>query len=201
MLDTALDHAIPFVPEAMVVYLSVYLFLVMPVLQIRSLVLLTRAVWAFAALNLFGILVFTYFPVRVARPEVVVHSLFTWGVAFNYAYDPPYNSFPSLHVANAFFAAWLSRRVDRPVGNVALAVASAIALSTLLVKQHWIADVLTGIPLGFLAYRWAVKTGVPEGASPGELIFPRKYIGMLAGAYGVVFLVLVLGYYAGWRPF
>jgi membrane-associated phospholipid phosphatase len=200
-LDMPLDHWIPRVPAGMVIYLSVYAFLFVPVAQIRPIAVFARAAYAYYALNLVGLLVFTYFPVIVLRPPVEIHNVFDWGLAFNYAFDPPYNSFPSLHVANAFFASLVARKLDRPVGNICLVVAGAITLSTLLTKQHWIADALVGAPLGWAGYYFIVRPIVPEGATREELTFPRWYLGALAGLYGLVIVLFVMGYYLGWKPF
>ena len=60
--------------------------------------------------------------------------------------DPPGNVFPSLHVAHTTMLALLLLK-DRPrLGLVALAMATALALSTLTTKQHFIADVLSRLP-------------------------------------------------------
>lgn len=200
-LDMPLDHWIPRVPAGMVVYLSVYVFLFMPVAQIRSLVVFERAAYAYCAFNLTGLLVFTWFPVMVVRPPIEIHNVFDWGLAFNYAFDPPYNSFPSLHVANALFASLVARRLDRPVGNLCLAIAGAITLSTLLTKQHWIADAVAGAPLGWAGYYFIVRPAVPAGATREELTFPRWYLGVLVGFYGLAIAGFVAAYNLGWHPF
>jgi membrane-associated phospholipid phosphatase len=47
---------------------------------------------------------------------------------------------------------------DRPrLGRVALAMATALALSTLTTKQHFIADVISGYILAFLGWGFAVR--------------------------------------------
>jgi membrane-associated phospholipid phosphatase len=200
-LDMPIDHWIPRIPAGMAIYLSVYVFLFVPVAQIRHFGTFKAAAFAFCVFNLLGILVFTYFPVMVVREPLEIRNVFDWGLAFNYAFDPPYNSFPSLHVANAFFASLIARKLDRPVGNICLVVAVAVVLSTLVTKQHWVADALAGAPLGWAGYYFIVRPAVPVGATREELTFPRWYLAALAGGYGLVFVFFLTGYTLGWKPF
>ena len=69
--------------------------------------------------------------------------------------------FPSLHVAHTTMLALLLIK-DRPrLGPVALAMATALALSTLTTKQHFIADVLSGYLLAFFG-RWFALRKLPS---------------------------------------
>lgn len=197
-LETPLDRAIPFWPPAVVAYGLVYLFLFIPVLQIRDLRLFARAVYAFCAYNLVALAVFLLVPTRYPRPESLpVDSFFSWCVGLVYAADPGYNNFPSLHVANATFIALLARRVDRRVGAIVLALAAAIAGSTVLVKQHWIADVIAGAALGGAAYRIGVARGAAAEAERQDLAFPRRFLLALAAAYGLGVGALAIARAAG----
>lgn len=201
VLDTPVDHAIPFVPAAEFVYISVYLFLFLPVAQIRHMAVFERVAYAFYTYNSLSLLVFYLFPVRFERPDFEITSVTTWGVAFNYAYDPPYNNFPSLHVANSVWAALIAWRLDPPIGRIAAAIAASIAVSTTLVKQHWLADVLAGCLVGWAAYFFIVRPAVPEGATREELCFPRRYLLILVAIYAAAMLFFVVAYHVGWQPF
>jgi membrane-associated phospholipid phosphatase len=67
-----------------------------------------------------------------------------------YALDPPYNLCPSLHVSIAVLAAMsMSRALGRraPLSSLAAAV---VAVSTCLVKQHFLIDVFAGAALAAL---------------------------------------------------
>ena len=87
------------------------------------------------------------------RPASVMGEGFVvWGLRFLYSSDPPYNCFPSLHVAHSFVSALACYRVHRGVGLGAATCASLVAVSTLFTKQHYIADVIAGILLAFVAY-------------------------------------------------
>ena len=67
--------------------------------------------------------------------------------------DPPYNCFPSLHVAHSFVSALTCLRLHRRLGGVALVAASLVGLSTLFTKQHYVVDVVAGAALAYAAYR------------------------------------------------
>ena len=75
--------------------------------------------------------------------------------------DPPGNVFPSLHVAHTTMLALILIK-DRPrLGGLALAMATALALSTLTTKQHFLADVVSGYVLAFFG-RWFALRKLPE---------------------------------------
>lgn len=200
-LETPLDAWIPFFPPAEIVYMSVYFFLLLPVVLVKHPVVFERTAYAFYASNLLCIAVFWLFPVRMIRQEFAITDLWTWGVAFNYVYDPPYNNFPSLHVSNAVFAGLVARRLDRPVGLVALAIAAGISVSTLLVKQHWVLDVVAGVAVGCAAYYAIVAPAVPRDAPPEDLAYSRRLPLVLVGIYGAIVAVVVALYFMGWKPF
>ena len=61
-----------------------------------------------------------------------------------YRVDAPGNNFPSLHVANCVFASLLSSHYSHTLGLVLGMYAVLVALSTMLVKQHWLADCVGG---------------------------------------------------------
>ena len=72
--------------------------------------------------------------------------------------DKPYNHFPSLHVAFSWLAVHASQVSRRTrVGLAVLAV--GISVSTLFVKQHYIADVLYGFGLAWTAW-WLARPRV-----------------------------------------
>ena len=66
--------------------------------------------------------------------------------------DKPYNHFPSLHVTLSCLSAHASQ--VSPRSRVLLhIVAAGIGVSTVLVKQHYIVDVLYGYVLAWAAWR------------------------------------------------
>jgi membrane-associated phospholipid phosphatase len=72
--------------------------------------------------------------------------------------DTRYNAFPSLHVANPWMVALLCfrERGFSPRSLLLAFVAVLISIATLLVKQHYLLDVLAGMLLAvftFLVFR------------------------------------------------
>ena len=94
------------------------------------------------------------------RPAVMPRdNPFTRLAASLYAIDTNTNVFPSVHVVGAIGAAWAVRKTpslrDRPLLQQAVSLlACLICLSTLLIKQHTVLDVASGIGL-------ALAVGLP----------------------------------------
>jgi membrane-associated phospholipid phosphatase len=95
---------------------------------------------------------FYMYPTILPRPQEVGDGFFAAALRQNYDLDPPYNCFPSLHVAWAFVSALTSYRVHRGVGLVALLWATIIGVSTLYTKQHYVVDVIAGVAIAYVAY-------------------------------------------------
>jgi membrane-associated phospholipid phosphatase len=157
-LHTPLDAQIPFVPLAAVIYLSLF-----PMLWLSPLVLQTprrlrsfaRALAVLIALSGIGFLALPAESIDETREAR--HGI---GVAFRLAdwLNLDHNYLPSLHVGIAVVCAFAySRNGSRKVGVICWLWAAAIALSTLLTHQHYLADVAAGAALGFLIARFVVS--------------------------------------------
>ena len=148
------DRLIPLQPAWSLVYGALYAFLiVLPVIVVHDAEQIRRTVHAYLFVWLTAYLFFLFFPTVAPRPaEVIGEGFGVWGLRSLYAADPPYNCFPSLHVAHSFVSALTCRRVHRGVGTVAVACAVLVAVSTLFSKQHYIADVVGGALLAVVAY-------------------------------------------------
>lgn len=66
-----------------------------------------------------------------------------------------YNVFPSLHVANSVLVAWVFFRYRSPLAWPVLLLAVFVSASTVLVKAHYLLDILGGIGLAWIAVRLA----------------------------------------------
>ena len=150
----ALDRLLPLVPAWALVYGSVYLFLILlPVFLIRQPEHIRRTVFAYLTIWLVAYASFLAYPTVAPRPAGVEGEGFVvWGLRFLYAADPPYNCFPSLHVAHAFVSALTCYRLHRTVGIIGVICATLVAVSTLFTKQHYVADVIAGTCLALVAY-------------------------------------------------
>jgi len=159
------ERSIPFVPEFIFGYLLVYLSVLLIYIIVDNMEDWNRGIIAFLAATTLAYIIFLLFPVRMeTRPEIwqVTGSSVSAAVTrFYYYIDAPYNLFPSLHVTYptlAMLVAWRSHRIMR---WVFLAMALIVAVSVVLVKQHYIADVVAGFAnagvcfaFGVYAERW-----------------------------------------------
>jgi membrane-associated phospholipid phosphatase len=163
-----LDELIPLAPTWALIYGALYAFLiVLPVFVIQQPELIRRTVWAYLTVWSAAYISFLLYPTVAPRPDTVTGTGFgVWGLRFLYDADPPYNCFPSLHVAHSFVSALACYRVNRTLGFVAITSASLVGISTLFTKQHYVADVIGGIFLAMIAYaiflRGDSRANVPE---------------------------------------
>jgi membrane-associated phospholipid phosphatase len=199
-LVTALDNAVPYRPEWMFVYGGVYTALLLPCFVVKDDALFRRVALAYLFTLLVSFAVFLAYPVTTAhfRPEVATldtRIFWQWGAALNYTIDPPMNCFPSLHVGTMTLATLVTLRVDKVIGSLAVAIALLIALSTLLVKQHYLADVFAGAAVATLAYNLFIKDWDPAGKSEMEIRQPRWAVLLYFGLYLFAIVGILLPLY------
>ncbi len=173
-LATTLDNAIPFVPEWAVFYL--YLFYPLAALTMAwfSLAAYRRGyslAFSLVLINLVADAVYLVFPVTTDlwRAQLLAHPMvgnpFASAMYAHYASDPSFNCFPSLHAAVATICWYAWHRyarekktvVTRVIATVMLVVGIGVVLSTLFVKQHYIADEVAGILLAWGVGRWIFR--------------------------------------------
>jgi membrane-associated phospholipid phosphatase len=166
--EFALDGLIPLLPAYALVYGALYAFLILlPVFVLQQRELIRRAVWAYITVWVVSYAWFLLYPTVAPRPDSVSGDGFAvWGLRFLYDADPPYNCFPSIHVAHSFVSALACFRVNRALGRFAILCASLVAISTLFTKQHYVADVIGGTVLALVAYvvflRGYSRDNIPE---------------------------------------
>jgi len=159
--ELTLDRAVSFQPAWTPVYLSMWIFSLLPVIFVRGVELRRRTILSYLATVITAYIVFLLYPTVAPRPaDVPGDGLMAWSLRTLYAIDPPYNCFPSLHVAYAFLAALSTFRVRRGLGIAALIWAVVIAVSTLFIKQHYAADVVAGTLLAVVAHVICLR-GIP----------------------------------------
>jgi membrane-associated phospholipid phosphatase len=166
--ELPVDRLLPLEPGWALVYGALYLFLIiLPVFVVREPSHLQRTVWAYLFVWATALVAFVAYPTTAPRPPGVEGQGFAvWGLRFLYSADPPYNCFPSLHVAHSFVSALTCYRAHRRLGIVATLCASLVALSTLFAKQHYVLDVVAGVLLAAAAYvlflRHVSRDAIPE---------------------------------------
>lgn len=194
-----LDASIALQPAWVLVYGPLYLFLILlPIFIVRDDAHIRRTFHAYLAVWISAYAVFFAFPTSAPRPaEVIAGDGFAvWGLNFLYEADPPYNCFPSLHVAHSFASAFASYRVHRGVGIAALAGALLVGISTLFTKQHYVLDVAAGILLAAVAcavfLRGARREDVAEDdrrAAPALAVVVAAIVLSMMAVYGALYLL------------
>ncbi len=165
-LTGGLEDSIPFVPQMVVFY--VYLFYPMVILTMLYFAFVEYRKgyalgWSLVLINGVAVVVYSFFPVSVywwhqsflAQPMV---GNFWASQAYGvWAGDTTFNCFPSLHaaVSTICFYTWYRYSRVRPGGATRTVAAATfvimvgVILSTLFLKQHYVADEIAGIVLAF----------------------------------------------------
>jgi membrane-associated phospholipid phosphatase len=148
---TAVDRWLAFMPAALPLYLSLWLYVSLPTVLLKTLPdLLCHAAWL-GGVCLLGILVFLMWPTAVPGADPI------WGAAgipFLKGIDAAGNACPSLHVAAAVYSAlWLGAILSETSAPMLLRVGSwlwcvGIVYSTMAIRQHVFIDVMAGTALG-----------------------------------------------------
>lgn len=151
-LHSSLDAAIPFWAPSVLIYISMYVYVPLVLLMITDLNHFSKILKLFVILSLIHWAWFFVFPVSYQEraPNEMLFSVWGFVVWVIYSLDLPLNCFPSMHVSLVFLGLFVIKMYRPDLLRYYLVWAIAIALSTLLVKQHYIVDVLAGVVLGSL---------------------------------------------------
>jgi membrane-associated phospholipid phosphatase len=169
-LFAGLDEVIPFVPE-MVIFYS-FLFYGMVILTMLYFAFVDNEKgyalgWSLVLIGVVALVFYIFFPVSTYwyRQQLLAHPIVGnfWAdqVYDIFATDTSFNCFPSLHaaVSTICFYTWYRysrvkvRLATKLVAAVTLILAGGIVLSTLFIKQHYIADEIAGVLLAWGAGR------------------------------------------------
>jgi membrane-associated phospholipid phosphatase len=147
MPATALDRLIAYQPHALLLYLSLYLYIPLAPWLLDNRRDLNACCLALSGLCLVGLLIFLFWPTAIPRPDSV-------GYRPLIAIDGPGNACPSLHAAFAVFSAICIDLQARRLGDLGLARSLSwlwclgILYATLATKQHVAVDLFAGAVLG-----------------------------------------------------
>ena len=145
-VSMSFEGDIPFAAIFIFGYLAVYLSVVAAYLFIDDMEDWMRTVRSFLIATTIAYILFLAFPVKMEmRPELAAGGgISEWATRLYFAIDLPYNCFPSLHVTYPVLATLLVWRTKPVMRWIFLAMATTVAISVILVKQHYIADVVAG---------------------------------------------------------
>jgi membrane-associated phospholipid phosphatase len=150
--DDAILSRLPLVPSFTSVYLGVHVFSMIPYCVLPEPRLLRRYLLGNALLVFLSGIAWITLPVRLDRPTFPDSPHFgAWLLRGVYAWDPTTNCFPSAHCAIAIYSAIALRFGSRAMFAWGVFTAAAICVSTVMTKQHYVADVVAGAVLAGLA--------------------------------------------------
>jgi membrane-associated phospholipid phosphatase len=150
---------VPFIPEFFWIYMSMYLLFFAPplFLNVPQLRLLGKRIIAGTLIS--GV-IFLLFPSQLGFERVVPDGFYGKLYTQIFALDLPYNMAPSLHVVYSGFILFsiYSASDKKYIRISAILWLLLILLSTLLVHQHHIIDIVLA-----LVIIWAVNTKIIKG--------------------------------------
>ena len=167
-LRTPIDDLIPVVGPFAVPYVSLRPFIYVSALLF---LLFRTRIYRSAALSMTVTLLISYgfyalLQSYIERPVLTGDDLFSRMIRDVYAGDQPYNDFPSLHASLSTIFAIHWWRVDRRIGMPVAMWAVLIVVSTVFVKQHYIADMVAGVLLAFVVSRVSLRLMAERRPAP-----------------------------------
>lgn len=160
LLDTPLDHAIPFLTWTSWLYEPLYVAIfALAATGFSSRLLFQRAIACVAANQVVASL--CHYFIRATYPRPLLRPPYpdvsTAFMAFVQRIDPPANVFPSLHVAQTFVISFLLLRDRQRVGAFSLLLCVLLAISTVTTKQHFVVDVAAGLAMAVVGRAIALR--------------------------------------------
>lgn len=167
-LMTDLDRGLPFLKIFILPYLGwyPYLFCTLIYFCFEDRRTYYQTLLALDLGMTFCYVVYFFYQTTVPRPVMTGDDILTRMVAWVYMNDPPFNCFPSIHCLSSYLMFKGIRHSSVRKGANLLVVsfmAFTIVLSTLLVKQHTILDVVAAVFLGELLFNIVGKMSVRTG--------------------------------------
>jgi len=169
-----LDNLIPFVPEMVIFYVYFFYSMVILTMLYFAFVEYKRGYalgWSLVIINALAAIVYIVFPVStywwrqdfLSNP--VMNNFWASQVYGIWVDDTSFNCFPSLHaaVSTKCFLTWYQYSESKPsfatkaTAAAALIITASVVLSTLFIKQHYIADEIAGIALAFTVCKLTFK--------------------------------------------
>lgn len=167
-LSLPIDHQIPFLPWTFWFYIPMYvLIFLLPVMAVHDWRTFARMAAALTIAATPATILHALMPVAYPRPPMPVGDGITLdGLRLLWAFDPPHNTFPSLHITMATTMTLAGWRWRRELGWICASLTAAMTVSVLTLKQHFIVDIPGGWACAALA--WALvlrRASVPSSGA------------------------------------
>ena len=151
ILLLGLDNLIPFLPWTILPYLTAFFMPLLAYFFVKDIKLFRKMIISWICILVVAFITYLVYPVEVILRADLSTTIFRPVFELYYVITPPYNSFPSLHVAQPFIAAFYSYKADKKYWWMTL-WAAIIAVSILFTKVHYFVDLIAGLILAVAAY-------------------------------------------------
>jgi len=163
------DLAVPFMPNTMWIYISEYIFFITVYWASRNYMNLNKYFYSFLALQSVSVAIFWIWPTTYPRSDFplpedlgpITHAVFSWLRTT----DTPANCCPSLHVSSVYLSTFIFLDEQKKKFPFFFCWGTAIAVSTLTTKQHYLVDVVAGLVMA-VAFYWVFHKLIPYRFSP-----------------------------------
>lgn len=153
------EQGIPFIPEMILIYLSIQIIFLLPIFHCDSIDMVVLAKRMAIATLVAGV-VFIILPAQPGFVRYESVESFQWLFTMLYSLDEQYNLFPSLHITlSTLVIVALFDKVNGLLKIVYLVWLTALFLSVLFVHQHHILDIIGGLALTYICTWWITYPG------------------------------------------
>lgn len=167
-LVTDLDQKIPFIKIFIIPYISLQAFVAINLLYFywRDRQTYYRTIITLNLSMVICFIIYYFFQTTVPRPPLNGGGMLNKLLRLTYSVDEPFNAFPSIHTMASFImikAIGQSNARNRWNSLIINTIAVLIIISTQLIKQHVLFDLVAGVVLGGLVfetvydYKWQKK--------------------------------------------
>ena len=160
-LELTVDDRITLLPAFVFPYISLYALLIISLwrfLRAQTRIFIIAAL-AISLDLVLSYLFFLFYQTQVERPVILGSDVSSSILRWLYSTDKPFNAFPSLHTSLSTLLVLLWGKAGSRIQPIIALWAAFIIASTLLTKQHYIADVLGGVAIALVSYYGAIKLG------------------------------------------
>jgi len=151
-----IDQWVPFIPETVWIYTSEYFLFISVYVLCKDTLELNKYLCSFLALQFISATIFVLWPTTFPREQFPLPAdldPFTYFVFSTLREaDTPASCCPSLHVSSCYLSSFVFLNNDRRKFWYAFLWASAVAVTTLTTKQHYLVDVFAGFALAAVLY-------------------------------------------------
>lgn len=153
---TWIDRSTPFIPQTVWIYVGEYILFVSVYITCRDMVNLNKYFYSFLAMQTLSVAIFWIWPTTYPRDGFPLPSTLDPVTYYLFsslrASDTPANCCPSLHVSSVYLSSFIFLDEQREKFWFFFVWATAIAVSTLTTKQHYVIDVIAGLFSAFIFY-------------------------------------------------